>query len=385
MQYIREALAANEEMEYLITKAQILSYMGRFGEAEAELKIGLQEDPASFQLHATLMNNYVNEKNFEKIKKAAETLKLFVDDPENNLLLDYSIAEATRFSGDSDKAADYYAKILATIDSLDLKNNNIYGPMILSVTGKPDEAMERMKSIMDNDSTEVEKHSNLYNLICLYSRIGKKNEALDLLEKFFGESKTAIEYFHALYDYDLDILRDDPRYKEIMEEYDPMSVTETAIVDANLVRPIEGIQYVDAIEDSESITEEVPFTYENGVTKVKCEINGLPLYFVFDTGASDVTLSAVEANFMLKNNYISPRDFVGKSRYMDANGDISEGAVLILKNVNFGGFHLDNVRASVVKSQRAPLLLGQSVLSRLGSIEIDNSKKVLKITHVKNQ
>ena len=40
-----------------------------------------------------------------------------------------------------------------------------------------------------------------------------------------------------------------------------------------------------------------------------------------------------------------------------------------------------DVRASVVRNQKAPLLLDQSVLGRLGKIEIDNNKNVLKITH----
>ena len=66
---------------------------------------------------------------------------------------------------------------------------------------------------------------------------------------------------------------------------------------------------------------------------------------------------------------------------MDANGDITVGTVINLKNVNFGGLDLDNVKASVVRNQKAPLLLGQSVLGRLGKIEIDNSKNVLKISH----
>jgi len=49
--------------------------------------------------------------------------------------------------------------------------------------------------------------------------------------------------------------------------------------------------------------------------------------------------------------------------------------------VTFGEHSLKNVRASVVRNQKAPLLLGQSVLGRLGKIEIDNSKNVIKITH----
>lgn len=60
---------------------------------------------------------------------------------------------------------------------------------------------------------------------------------------------------------------------------------------------------------------------------------------------------------------------------------ISEGTIINIRNVNIGGLELKNVRASVVKNQRAPLLLGQSVLSRLGKIEIDNDKKIIKVTY----
>lgn len=60
--------------------------------------------------------------------------------------------------------------------------------------------------------------------------------------------------------------------------------------------------------------------------------------------------------------------------------DVNVGTVINIKNVNFGGLDLNNIRASVVRNQKAPLLLGQSVLARLGKIEIDNAKKVIKIT-----
>ena len=89
----------------------------------------------------------------------------------------------------------------------------------------------------------------------------------------------------------------------------------------------------------------------------------------------------VEANFMMKNDYIKSGDIIGTARYIDANGDVTEGTVINLRKVNFGGLELDNVRASVVRNQKAPLLLGQSVLGRLGKIEIDNANQMLKITH----
>lgn len=78
---------------------------------------------------------------------------------------------------------------------------------------------------------------------------------------------------------------------------------------------------------------------------------------------------------------MNANDVVGSLRYMDANGDMSVGTIINLKNVNFGGLDLNNVRASVVRNQKAPLLLGQNVLGRLGRIEIDNSKNILIVTH----
>lgn len=82
---------------------------------------------------------------------------------------------------------------------------------------------------------------------------------------------------------------------------------------------------------------------------------------------------------MLKNGYITSKDFVGKGRFINADGEISEGTIINLKSVDFGGMKLKDVKASVVRNLKAPLLLGQTVLGRLGRIEIDNRNKKLVI------
>ena len=76
---------------------------------------------------------------------------------------------------------------------------------------------------------------------------------------------------------------------------------------------------------------------------------------------------------MMKNGYLDKKDVIGSEYFLDANGNISEGTMVNIRNVDFGGLKLENVRASVVRNQKAPLLLGQSVLNRLGKIEIDNN------------
>ena len=136
-------------------------------------------------------------------------------------------------------------------------------------------------------------------------------------------------------------------------------------------------------EKTEHVSE-IPFTREGGNCYVQCKINDLPMKFVFDTGASSVSISMVEASFMMKNGYLKKEDVIGSTYFSDAVGNINEGTVINLRKVQFGDMELDNVRASVVKNQKAPLLLGQTVLSRAGKIEIDNEKKVIKIKYMKS-
>jgi clan AA aspartic protease (TIGR02281 family) len=100
----------------------------------------------------------------------------------------------------------------------------------------------------------------------------------------------------------------------------------------------------------------------------------LPLKFIFDTGASDVSISLTEAMFMLKNGYLKKEDLGEKIYYSIANGDVSAGTKLNIKEIEFGGLKLNNIEASIVHETNAPLLLGQSVISRLGKIQLDGNK-----------
>lgn len=110
---------------------------------------------------------------------------------------------------------------------------------------------------------------------------------------------------------------------------------------------------------------------EGGVSIIPCKVNGLNLNFIFDTGASDVSISLTEASFMLKNGYLDKSDIIGTSKYLDANGNINEGVTINLKEIEIAGLKLYDVKASIIKNIKAPLLLGQSAISKLGRIEID--------------
>ena len=229
--------------------------------------------------------------------------------------------------------------------------------------GQNEKAIEMMDSIIARNE---DRAGSYYDAACLYARMGQKQKALEYLEKSL---KLGYRRFaHIARDQDMDLIRDMEEFKTLIHKYESLSKEENVMSTSKQQ------------SGNDTSSSEIPFTKENGVYKVKCNVNGLPLHFVFDTGASDVTISMVEATFMMKNGYLNGNDVVGSQRYMDANGDVSVGTIINLKDVNFGGQNLTNVRASVVRNQKAPLLLGQSVLGRLGKIEIDNAKNVIKLT-----
>lgn len=115
----------------------------------------------------------------------------------------------------------------------------------------------------------------------------------------------------------------------------------------------------------------------NGVYKVPVIVNGRPMKFILDTGASLISITAAEADYMVKQGTITDDDVVGQSRFQDANGIISPGAVIRLKSVQIGDRVLENVNANVVSSAKAPLLLGQSALSQFGKISVDYRRNVV--------
>lgn len=233
-----------------------------------------------------------------------------------------------------------------------------------AMLGNRAKAVEMCDSVLANDSTQ----GSLYNAACLYSRLNEPEKACGYLRRVFD--KGVFELAHIDNDFDMENMRGNEEYKKIMEEQRK--------VQAEIVEKTKGKPDDAEYEDEEV---EVPFTKEGTLYKVKCSVNELPLSFIFDTGASDVSMSMVEATFMMKNGYLSKKDVIGSANFLDANGNINAGTVINLRKVDLGGVTIGNVRASVVQNQKAPLLLGQTVLNRAGKIEIDNDKRVMRITH----
>jgi len=222
--------------------------------------------------------------------------------------------------------------------------------------GKMEDAITLQDSILAAYPTS----SNYYDATCLYALMNRLEEALKYLRTSF--EKGYRNFIHIENDTDLDNIRNAPEFIELIEEWKD-KVAEKSSETGHLI-----------IDEDKETQRYVVKTKElkSGVYEIPCVVNDLPLNFIFDTGASDITISSLEAAFMLKNNYLNEYDFKDRRNYRTASGDIVEGTKIRLRKIKIGDLELSNIEASVVDRQNAPLLFGQSALGKFVKITIDN-------------
>ena len=146
------------------------------------------------------------------------------------------------------------------------------------------------------------------------------------------------------------------------------------------------------VDESESVVEEpespslaesgeevvVPFKSKDRVKCVQVSVNGVGLEMIFDTGCSGTLISVAEARYLYDKGKLTNDDIIGVSQSQIADGSIVENLVVNLKEVVINGeICCPNVQATVSSSVNAPLLLGNEVLDRVATIQIDNEREAL--------
>lgn len=116
----------------------------------------------------------------------------------------------------------------------------------------------------------------------------------------------------------------------------------------------------------------IPMKNIGGVYEIPVLINGvLKLNFIFDAGASDVSISPDVALTLIRTGTVTDKDFLGTETYKFADGSTAKSKVFLIKEIQLGNKKVSNVKASISNSVKAPLLLGQSVLNKFGKVTID--------------
>ena len=110
----------------------------------------------------------------------------------------------------------------------------------------------------------------------------------------------------------------------------------------------------------------------NGHYHMTLEVNGTPVRFVVDTGATDIVLSAEDA----RRVGIDPESlaFIGAAR--TANGTVSTARVW-LDEVRLGGFADRSVPALVNGGEMEGSLLGMTYLDRFAEVRIGDGRMTL--------
>lgn len=361
IKYIEKAIENEpENYEHVFNKANYLYKMGQYDKAIEAANMCIEEYPDKGAFYAFRSTLQMGKKDYEKAYADVNTaINLGEDNTDSRFLR----ARALLFLGRNDEAvADLNVVLADTADAY----HHAFAEFFM---GNKEAALQQFDTLASKSSDDTYK---LYNLACAYALMNEKDKALKLLEQCFETGFYA--FTQARNDVDFDNIRETPEFNALITKYEE-----------RLQKKLESMKDNEDADQYEEVTCEVPYTKKGGITQVKCEVNGLPLHFIFDTGASTISISSIEALFMLKNEYLSEKDIVGSSYYSDANGEISEGTVINLKEVKIGDAIINNVRASVVHNQKAPLLLGQSAFQKFGKMEIDNDKKVVTITYKKKK
>ena len=321
----------------------------------------------SYQQNLLVRNDYSTEEyiyrgiarvltNMQRYDEAIaymDTAVIMADEQSQATML-FNRGEIYTRMGDDAKAMQDYLAAREVVDKPDTK------AFVDALLGNK----EQVEQYVDSVVPTLTDNDDFFDIASIYACMHDKNTTIRYMRKAYEHGMRIFPYDRA---FRFSFLQDDPDWQALLNE-----IEQTRQKDIAYIRRQEQAE-----ETSGAITQ-IPFEKKGGVNQVQCTINGLALYFVFDTGASDVSLSNVEANFMLRNGYLTEQDFMGKQNYVTATGEIHEGTIVNLREVRVGDIILTNIKASVVKNQNAPLLLGQSVFRRFGTVEVDNNASVIR-------
>ena len=128
-----------------------------------------------------------------------------------------------------------------------------------------------------------------------------------------------------------------------------------------------------AVESPQGRDDVLIFRDRRGMFKTVGSINGLPVGFLVDTGASSVAMNSTQARRLGIDFRVQ-----GEPTYVTTASDVTRGYHLKLNVVKVGAIQLRNVTAVVLDGEQpAEVLLGMSFLGRVAMIN-ESDKLILR-------
>ena len=120
----------------------------------------------------------------------------------------------------------------------------------------------------------------------------------------------------------------------------------------------------------------IQLEHKNGCYIIPTKVNGVPMKMTLDTGASHLTLSIVEYEFLRKQGLMD-ETAVQEGECTIANGEKVKCYFGKISELTIGDVTLKDVECDIMEQQDAPLLLGMNVLKKLGNFSIDYQRNLL--------
>ncbi|MCI5167606.1 MAG: TIGR02281 family clan AA aspartic protease [Candidatus Electrothrix sp. GM3_4] len=105
---------------------------------------------------------------------------------------------------------------------------------------------------------------------------------------------------------------------------------------------------------------------------IRAQVNGVPVVFLADTGASSIVLSLSDA----KRLGINPAELAFDRIYETANGTV-RGSSVRVNNFKVQGIQLHDIRVSINEAEMSSSLLGMTFFKRLKRYEVKEDKLTL--------
>ena len=116
----------------------------------------------------------------------------------------------------------------------------------------------------------------------------------------------------------------------------------------------------------------IPLKNKNGAKYIESNVDGVPIEFIFDTGASSTMLS-LEAFERIKNKS-GQYELLRVETYQVADGSTVSANTYLADSICIGSLCFEKIEFSVIQSENSPCLLGQNIFEKLYSYEIQSNQ-----------